>query len=359
MKLYKTALALCCCAAVIVTVSGGDSYGPALDTYALPSASNDTETDAVTDTAAPSAAGEQNDTYTQRPYLRDGQLKREAKPMRPWQMGDLSIEIYGADSQSSYYCVNFGGGNCRYFASGAPICLLMINGGFINCGGICINGSEAFAAASVLCSAVNAQFISSPSMFRISRGDTEVYYSFGSDVFNVRTGGHESVMAVGTAPYIDGGEIMLPLSKLMDLFGYKVSIERRSFGRAAVNTVIADNGGGAVISREKGLADVREQALEMYASVAGLLSESDFPEEALRRVTSDAGNLEIISGGESYGRYYIYNIAEFKYLNIYYDKYTGDIYSDGVYLMPFLAIREGVVDLTQIYWYDWDKLPDR
>lgn len=338
MKIYKTVIACCCCAAFLSV--NGDSL--------IMSADSDISAPQTVPAAEVTQVGSADRNY--------GQFKREAKSMRKWKSGDLSIEIYGCGGDASYYCVNFGEDNCRYFAAGAPVCLLMVNGSFYNCGGITVIGDEAFVTASVLCSAVNVDFASSPSAFRISRGDTEITYSFGSAIFNVRANGRETAVAVATAPYIDGGEIMLPVSKVMEPFGYFVNIDRKNFGRAAVNTVIIEHAEPSPISREYGAFDVRQTALEMYAAIGQRLAEDNFPPAALALVSSDAAKLEIINGGDAYGRYYIYHIAGFEYLNIYYDKYSGAIFSDAVYTLPFLSIKPGVADLSQIYIQDWEKL---
>jgi hypothetical protein len=272
------------------------------------------------------------------------------------------VSISGYNDSFPYNTIDFYYGNSKYLDSGKPVNLLMVNGGFVNCGNIFITDGTAYVQAQSFCDIIKAEYICAGNMCTVKYNNIQIKYSLGGDEIDIKTSGDESTRKITKQPIINNGEVFIPIRIYAEILGYNVDFNQKLYGNhIIVNTVIVDdNIHNKFYSPDEGYDIVRNAVKKMYLGIVenieSNMEQNHFPDEALKKVKSDAGSFEIVYTDSVYGRYYIYHIKNFEDFNIYFDKYTGDIFSDAVYVLPFMCIRSGVVDLTQIYWYDWDKL---
>jgi Copper amine oxidase N-terminal domain. len=275
---------------------------------------------------------------------------------------NLQVSISRYSDSFLYNTIDFCYGNSKYTESGEPVNLLMVNGSFVNCGNIFITDGTTYVPAQIFYDTIKAEYVCTGSICTVKYKNIHIKYNLGSDEIDIKTGDNESTRKISKQPMINNGEVFIPVRFYAELLEFNVYFNQKLYGNhIIVNTIIVDdNIHDKIYSTDEGYDIIHDAAKKMYLGIVknieNNMEQNHFPDEALEKVKSDAGTFEIVYTDLVYGRYYIYHIKNFVDYNIYLDKYTGDIFSDAVYVLPFMCIRSGVVDLTQIYWYDWDKL---
>lgn len=99
---------------------------------------------------------------------------------------------------------------------------------------------------------------------------------------------------------------------------------------------------------------IETQMREQYDELLFLIQTEDetkqlYTDEIIERIEKDAAELCVYDDG-SFGRYYVFHTSAFG-ASIYFDKYTGDIFSDeALHDMCILNITKGIYSLGYSYW---------
>ena len=99
---------------------------------------------------------------------------------------------------------------------------------------------------------------------------------------------------------------------------------------------------------------IETQMREQYDELLFLIQTEDetkqlYTDERIERIKRDAAELCVYDDG-SFGRYYVFHTSAFG-ASIYFDKYTGDIFSDeALHDMCILNITKGIYSLGYSYW---------
>lgn len=99
---------------------------------------------------------------------------------------------------------------------------------------------------------------------------------------------------------------------------------------------------------------IETQMREQYNELLFLIQTEDetkqlYTDERIERIKRDAAELCVYDDG-SFGRYYVFHTSAFG-ASIYFDKYTGDIFSDeALHDMCILNITKGIYSLGYSYW---------
>ena len=99
---------------------------------------------------------------------------------------------------------------------------------------------------------------------------------------------------------------------------------------------------------------IETQMREQYDELLFLIQTEDetkqlYTDERIERIKRDAAELCVYDDG-SFGRYYVFHTSAFG-ASIYFDKYTGDIFSDeALHNMCILNITKGIYSLGYSYW---------
>ena len=120
---------------------------------------------------------------------------------------------------------------------------------------------------------------------------------------------------------------------------------RKTESAVSVVTIEKPDRKAKVYSIDEGLMQVKEASAEEYKDLLDFLKECN---RTFESGAEDYDSQDIVYTNQIYGRYYVYSLAAFSQRNIFFNKYTGEIYSE-CDALPFLCINKGFINIGWSY----------
>ena len=120
---------------------------------------------------------------------------------------------------------------------------------------------------------------------------------------------------------------------------------RKTESAVSVVTIEKPDRKAKVYSIDEGLVQVKEASAEEYKDLLDFLKESN---RTFESGAEDYDSQDIVYTNQICGRYYVYSLAAFSQRNIFFNKYTGEIYSE-CDALPFLCINKGFINIGWSY----------
>ena len=153
----------------------------------------------------------------------------------------------------------------------------------------------------------------------------------------------------------------MPVLYFGELFGYQAQLYQKEYQNdCLVNVAVVEDGKydkyEKIYTPEEGREIIRNATKEMYEIIVDNIKRSKsllyYSEQTLEKVIRDAESFEIEYSGATFGRYYIFNNSIFKEYNIYFNKFTGEIFSEMDFTSPFICVSPGLFYLIPAYQHD-------
>lgn len=274
-----------------------------------------------------------------------------------WFENDMAVSILDPDvNDDGYYHVGYRNNVEELIPENEHINLLMINGGFVPCPEIKIFNGRALTPVKNILEpfGVEAKQVNENRTIIITKNDVKI--SLTIDSIQAEVNG--DMKELDAAPTVINGNVYVPVRFIAEAFGADVEYIAELGG--AVAAMQSENKDGAVsvisielpgqasttYSPDEGLAKVKEASAVKYQELLDFCKESNrtFDDEYQK----DYDSQDIIFTGQVYDRYYVYRLNAFSRYNIFFNKYTGEIYSETAAL-PFLFIAKGFINISWMY----------
>jgi len=238
----------------------------------------------------------------------------------------------------------------------------MINGGFVPYPNIKIINDRALTPVKNILEPFGAKIEQDGEnqTILITKGDTEISFKIGSIQADV----NGDLKELDAALSVINGEVYVPVRFVAEALGADVEyIAGLSNGGVILNR--GRTGGDVSSSSDVSVISIEmpEQAHNVYSPEEGLVKvkESSAAEYQVLldyyklgnrtfddNFNKDYDSQDIMFTGLVYGRYYVYRLCAFPDYNIFFNKYTGEIFSERAGL-PFLNISKGFINISWMY----------
>ncbi|MDR1540943.1 MAG: copper amine oxidase N-terminal domain-containing protein [Clostridiales bacterium] len=271
-----------------------------------------------------------------------------------------SIAIYESDIQEngSFAIEMLSGANwvkTDYVKSGDPIRLLMVNGGFVPKAEIIIENSRTLVPVRIISEILGAKVEWDGNARTVEISDRGVLINLKIGSADASAGGKAYTLDAPAKIFSD--RTYVPIRFIAEALGAEVGyIDNLSdapgyHGRYpqgkppfTIATVERSNS-KPQYTAEDGLSSVKEASAKTYQQVVDYLEETS---RAFDDIDKDYDSQSIIYTGKNLGRYYIYQLEGFEEFQIYFNTFTGAIYSQKAAL-PFFYIDEGFINIGWLY----------
>ena len=265
-----------------------------------------------------------------------------------WSENDMSVAIYDPRVyDDGTYHVEYHNNEAELVPKDEPIRLLMINGGFVPYPDIKVVNNRTLVPLRVVSELLGADvdWDDKRKTIDITEEGTEISITVNSAEASIN--GH--IKTLDVPPVILEGKTYVPMRFIAEALsadvGYVSSIDGDSSQKISVVTIEKTDGEAKVYSIDDGLVKVKEASAEEYKALLDFLKQSNRTFDSFDK---DYDSQDIVYTNQIYGRYYVYRLEAFPQSNIYFNKYTGEIYSecDG---LPFLFISKGFINIGWSY----------
>ena len=279
-----------------------------------------------------------------------------------WSPDDPSIEIYKEATEAGYFTVDYDSIPAEKISIAEKIYLLMIDGGFMPNPVIRMGEGGVLVPVRLVSETLGAtvDWSEQERLVTIRDGETEILLPVGGETATV----NGAEIRLDTPAAIYNASTYVPLRFFADSFGAATDyIPQLTYGmdysgeqleywiraRESVGLVLIDTGdpSESAFTMEDGLAAVQEASLQSYNDILGYLTVDG------GRAIGDSGRGDydpqaITYAGFDIGRYYTYCLEGFEEYPIFFNKYTGEMYSESVGL-PFVFWIKGFPHLAFLY----------
>ena len=275
-----------------------------------------------------------------------------------WRQDDPTINVYDTGSVSDdFYAVEMPNADGSQFVvsdlltPGAPIRLLMINGGFVPGAKLVMKNSRTLAPVRVVAESLGAQvsWDGDTRTVTITGNGEEIVLAIDSSQASV----NGRPVELDAPARIIQGSAYLPLRFFAEAMNAQVGYTDK-FNDTADSRLNQYQLGIVTIektaerpahSADDGLAAAKAASAAMHQQVVDYLHATGQAFSAPYRLDYDPQDISYVT---AMGRYYVYRLAGFEEYNILYDCYTGGLFSQKEGL-PFLFIGEGFVNISWLY----------
>lgn len=276
-----------------------------------------------------------------------------------WSENDMSVAIYDSHVyDDGAYHVEYNNSEAELVPEGGRIRLLMINGGFVPYPDIKVVNNRTLVPLRVVSELLGADvdWDQTSKTINITDTGTKISLTIGSVDASI----NDHIKTLDVPPSMLEGKTYVPLRFIAEALsadvGYVPSISGGSTQKidngvkeadcaVSVITIEKPDRNAKVYSIDEGLVKVKEASAGEYKDLLDFLKESN---RTFDSVDKDYDSQDIAYTNQLCGRYYVYSLAAFPQRNIFFNKYTGEIYCecDG---LPFLFISKGFINIGWSY----------
>ncbi len=283
-----------------------------------------------------------------------------------WTKNDMDVAVYPPDSsEDGLYDVEYNDNDAeRYPIDSRRICLLMVDGGFVPYPDIQFKNGQAFVSVETLSDAFGVDFIvfKEGGNITISGSDKHLALKIGSNdvsVVDISSTGSKTAKLNGIPYTGNNGVVYLPIRSIAELLSGNVQYVDRIGGdgnyddigvnktaaRISMITVELPQSINKAFTPEEGLAKVKQASAQAYQALLDYYKQDN---RTFDDTSKDYNSQDIVYTGQTYGRYYVYQLKEFSQFDIYLNRYTGEIYSKKASIC-LLNIEKGFVNISWMY----------
>ncbi|MEA4988133.1 MAG: copper amine oxidase N-terminal domain-containing protein [Anaerovorax sp.] len=275
-----------------------------------------------------------------------------------WSKNDMVVAIYEPSfSKDGNYHVVYHNNEAELISESDQIQFLMVNGGFVPYPDIKVVNGRTLVPLRTVSELLDAQvdWNEKNKTIAITGVDIKIHLTINSTKADI----NDVVKTLDAPPFISDGKTYVPVRFIAEALsadvGYVSNLNADSAleasdgtGKAERNicviTIEKPDKNISVYSIDEGLAKVKEASVEEYK----LLLEMNKNIPVFTSYQKDYDANDIVYTNQTCGRYYIYRLAAFPGFNIFFNKYTGEIYSECASL-PFFDIDKGFINISWIY----------
>jgi hypothetical protein len=276
-----------------------------------------------------------------------------------WSENDMSVEIYDPRVyDDGVYHVEYHNSEAELVPEDDLIRLIMINGGFVPCPDIKVTNNRTLVPLRLVSELLgaNVDWDEKRKTITVTEEETKISLTINSREANIN--GQTKMLDV--PPSMLEGKTYVPVRFIAEALsadvGYVASIgggslqriengERKAESAVSVVTIEKPDKSAKAYSIDEGLVRVKEASAEEYKNLLDFLKKSN---RTFESGAEDYDSQDIVYTNEICGRYYVYRLAAFSQKNIFFNKYTGEIYSE-CDALPFLCINKGFINIGWTY----------
>lgn len=279
-----------------------------------------------------------------------------------WEENNADIAVYDTDFKDLYEIDYLNTATGIYESTYEKdvkngIRLLMVNGGFVaDPGTILYDDGVVFISANKLAGAIGVnirtfQDENYGTTISIKNGNSTLtmnYYSadFNGESLNIKYG-LERI----------NGDVYVPLRLVVEKFGGKIEYIKDyvdsicnvyyTMDHPEINMIVVEmpSNHEKTYTVDEGLSEIKEMSVEEHDYVVDYMKEIKQPFD---ENNPDYDPLMIKYTGNNIGRYYVYELEGFEDMPIFFNKYTGEVYSNKPGL-PFVNIEKGFPNIGWLY----------
>lgn len=277
-----------------------------------------------------------------------------------WSENNPCVEIYDDPQGIGFDYVNYDKVRAEDISVNDSIRLLMINGGFVPNPGIIIENGRTLVPVRIVSEILgaNVEWNAVDKTVKITDSNTDVLLTIDSKEANV----NGDVKTLDVPARIFNSLTYVPLRFISETLNAEVQYVPKLNYEEVVNfedygTWILKRNTVSVVAIEQpnlyekeftieeGLMEVKKSSAETYEELLMTLKAigNDFSE-----TQKDYDSQAVYYINSNVGRYYIYVLEGFEEYPIWFNKYTGEIFSEQAGL-PFTRINRGFINIPWIY----------
>ena len=271
-----------------------------------------------------------------------------------WSENDMSVAIYDPDVyDDGCYHVAYLNNDAELVSEEDPIRLLMINGGFVPYPDIRLINSHMVVPLKVFSEQLGAkvEMDEENQTIDISEDKTKIRLTINKNKASINS----HIKTIDAAPIILDGKVYVPLRFVAEALSANVEYisefskyenwKKKTEKNISLVAIEKPNKEERVYSIEEGLMKVKETSVEEYNGLLMMFKEGN---RTFDDFCKDYAAQDIVYTNQNVGRYYVYRLEAFPDFNIYFNKYTGEIYSECSGL-PILLISEEFINISWMY----------
>lgn len=269
-----------------------------------------------------------------------------------WSKNDMDVGICSLDVfEDGFYHVYYHSSNAELVPEDDRIRLLMIDGGLVPYPDIKVVNDRTLVPLRLVSELLGAKVDWDEKMktIVITEGKTKISLTINSAEASI----NDNVKTLDVPPVILDGKTYVPVRFIAEALaadvGYISSFGsgmEKTVSTVSVVTIEKPDRNAKVYSIEEGLVKVKEASIEEYKIVMETFKgwNGTFDDNF-----KDYDAQDIFYTNQTCGRYYVYRLTAFPERNIFFNKYTGELYSECCAGSNFLEMRKGFTDISWGY----------
>lgn len=271
-----------------------------------------------------------------------------------WSENDMNVAIYDPYvSDDGFYHVEYLNNEAEMVSEEDSIRLLMINGGVVPYPDIKVINNRMLVPLKVFSEQMGAKvdWDEENKTIDITEDKTKIRLTINNHKASI----NNNIKTIDATPVILDGKIYVPVRFVAEALSADVQYisefskyedwKKKTVNSVSVVTIEKPNKKAKVYSIEEGLMKVKETSVEEYNALLIFLKEGN---RTFDDICKDYAAQDIVYTNQTVGRYYVYRLEAFPDFNIYFNKYTGEIYSECSGL-PFLSISKAFINISWMY----------
>ena len=262
-----------------------------------------------------------------------------AAPTLNWEESNPSIDIYSKMQTNDKYEIYYNNIPAEQVKISEVVHLLMINGGYVPNPEIIIQNGRTMAPVRVISEVLGAkvEWDSTNKTVAVTSADQKIILTIGNNLAVVN--GKENTL--DSPAFINNSKTYVPLRFLSSALGFDVQyIPDITFGQSVLTPFYVFFAKQiSIVSIEKVSKDVKifttDEGLAAVKKLSALTYKDGYRDNDMQDITYSKTNL---------GRYYVYILKGYESCPIFFNMYTGDIFSSQQ-SVPMFSIHKGFIVL--------------
>ncbi|MCI1931153.1 MAG: copper amine oxidase N-terminal domain-containing protein [Clostridia bacterium] len=278
-----------------------------------------------------------------------------------WEENNASIGIYETDF-TDLYDIDYLNTAAGIYESTYEkdvkngIRIMLVNGGFVPAPETLLKDNVIFISAEKLANIIGLEIQADNNEEKISLKKDNLTLTMSTNGNgNLAEMNGESIELPGIPENVNG-EIYVPLRFVVEKFGgnveyihdYLNTVCHKTYdGVPDINMIVVEmpSEHEKAYTVEEGLSTIKKMSVEEYNQIVELLKNRN---ESFDEEYPDYNPLSIKYTGYNIGRLYVYELKGYEKLPIFFNKYTGEVYSN-MSALPFVCIDKGFANLSWLY----------
>jgi len=271
-----------------------------------------------------------------------------------WSQNDMSVAIYDPNvNEDGFFHVKYLNNEAERVPEEDSVRLLMVNGGFVPYPDIKVVNNRMLVPLEFFSEQqwAKVDWDEEKQTIEITKDETKISLIINNHKATI----NNKTKTIEAAPVISDGKVYVPVRFVAEALSADVGYisqfskyedrKKKTVSNVSVITIEKPDENAIAYSVEEGLAKVKEASVEEYNVVLNILKEYNC---TFDDVCPDYDAQDITYANQTVGRYYVYKLAAFSEFDIYFNKYTGEIYSQ-CDALPFLFIVKDFINISWMY----------